>query len=158
MKLFPLVLIIALAACTPKHHPGNGGGATADTGYSSPISLDTANLMIGDYQKSISACTMDTNLNALIVNADTLRAYLKDTTIKNIKLMFAEKTSYMCIAGPGANAGYSNRGFTLVIVGVNNSGNYVLNKQGMVYDNCEPCPNACPSGTASNDLIVVPKR
>ncbi|HVX00398.1 MAG TPA: hypothetical protein VHA52_08195 [Candidatus Babeliaceae bacterium] len=171
MKLFPFILATAFAAltsCTPKHHPsqppgtdttGNGSGASVDTSGSAPISVDTANAMISSYLKGANCyAIVDTNLKSLIVNADTLRAYLNDTSIKSLKLMFAEKTSYINACGFGANAGYSSRGLTLVIVGVNRSGNYVLNSQGMVYDRCNACPTVCPVGTASNDLIVESKK
>jgi PBP1b-binding outer membrane lipoprotein LpoB len=155
MKLIPLILIIALAL-TSCHYPhkgkpgngtdstGNGSGATLGT---QAISIDTANMMIGSYLKSINCPAVDTNINSLIVNADTLRKYLTDTTIKNIKLMFAQPTSFIATAGYGAYAGYSYNGVTLVIVGMNSSNNYVLNS-----------PIHCPlTGTASNSLIVEAK-
>jgi hypothetical protein len=167
MKLIPLILIIALALASC-HYPhkgkpgngtdstGNGSGATLGT---QAISLDTANVMIGSYLKSINSSVIDTNIKSLIVNADTLRKYLTDTTIKNIKLIFAQTQSFISTAGYGTYAGYSCNGLTLVVVGINSSSNYVLNAQGMVYDQCTQCPNNCPTtGTASNDLIELSKK
>ena len=125
--------------------------------FTQPIPVDTADSMIQCYLNSIHYPSNDTNVTSFIVNADTLRNYLNDTSngkIVQVKLMLAHTLN--CVHSPAAdaNCGYNNKALTIVIVGYDKNNNYVLNPQGMVYDRAQTCPPYCPSsGTASNALI-----
>ena len=120
------------------------------------IVKDSANKMIQSYLTSIgsSATTQDSSLNSLIFDADALRAYLSDTSIKNVKLMFAHTLEYINAGNSGTNAGYKSGALTLVVAGYDQDGNYILGPTQMVPDRARPCPHYCPlTGTASSNLL-----
>lgn len=125
--------------------------------FTQPIPVDTADSMIQCYLNSINHPSNDSDITSFIVNADTLRSYLNDTSrgkITQVKLMFAHTLS--CVHSPHANSncGYNDKALTIIVVGYDKNNNYVLNAQGMVYDRTQTCPPYCPtSGTAANDLI-----
>jgi len=166
MRKLAFVLIIALAGCGSQNSSSNNTtdstinnnrqGVYSALTESAPIIIDTANKMLGSYLLSVNVGGTDTNLRSLIVNADTLRTYLQDTSIRHLKLMFAHTLTYINGRGKDHNCGYNNADLTMIIVGYNSSNNYVYNQQGLVYDNCVPCPTNCPiSGTASEDIFPV---
>jgi len=162
MRRVALLLFIALAACTPRNSSDNGndhhGPWHSGLTTSQPIPIDSANKMITSYLTSINSAGTDTNLQSLIINADTLRAYLQDTSIKNIKLMFAHTLAYTNSVNKNVYCGYSTKALTLIIVGYDINNNYVYNQQGMVYDNCTACPTHCPeSGTAQINVLPLVK-
>ena len=122
------------------------------------ISQSDANQMIGSYIYSVNNDPNNTvnnpDLHALIVNADSLRAYLTNPNIKSVKLIYAHTMSYINAGNYGKNAGYSANAMTMVIAGVDAQGNYVYFGQlQRVLDHCSPCPSNCPNGTAGNDLL-----
>jgi len=119
------------------------------------IPVDSANKMIQSYLSSIEITdTANPQLQSLIMNADALREYLKDTSIKEIKVMFAHTLDYINSGHEGQNAGYKSGALTIVFSGYNSQGNYVLAPGNLVPDGTKPCPPLCPNGgTASNPLI-----
>jgi hypothetical protein len=118
------------------------------------ISPDSANRMISSYLNSIGSTSNDSNLTSLIINADSLRAYLYNTNIKHVKIMFAHKLSYINAGRGGQNAGFSKNALTAILVGFDASDNYIYNDKGQVMDNMTPCPHNCPSsGTAANNTL-----
>lgn len=121
-----------------------------DDDYSRTIPVDTANRMINSYLTSIDYPTNETTLRSLAFSADSLRDYLTDSSIKTIRFMFAHQPAYINAGHFGEPAGMNPDALTLVIVGMSNTGNYVLNKNNGVYEHCKPCPKFCPS---SADLI-----
>lgn len=126
-----------------------------DSTYSSRISVDSANRMLSSYIRSRQS---DADLYSLIINADTLRSYLNDTTagvIKEVKLMFAHRMDYINKGNDGIPCGLGNYGLTLIIAGYDENGDYVLINGNSVLDNCAPCPATCPtlSGNASENLL-----
>jgi hypothetical protein len=115
---------------------------------------DTANIMLKSYLASINSGANDTNLHALIFNANCLRSYLSDSTIVNVKIMFAHTMAYIDSGHAGQNCGYTSGDLTLIIAGYDSNNNYVMHNQNMVLEYASPCPQDCPvSGTASNDLL-----
>jgi len=121
--------------------------------YSRMIPVDTANKMILSYLNSINYQSDDTKLRSLIYNADSLRKYLSDTSIKNVKLMFAHTQDYINSGGLNVNCGYTAGALTIIIAGYNAAGNYVT-PNNTVADRAIPCPTVCPvNGTAANSLI-----
>jgi hypothetical protein len=126
---------------------------------SSFVSIDSANKMVSSYLASINYPQDDTDVYSLILNADSLRAYLSDTRIKNIKIMMAQTLSYINNVGYGQYAGYQCGALTNVIVGYDSLGNYVYyispGRPPMVMDHMCACPNICPErGTAQSNLFV----
>lgn len=123
--------------------------------YSRMIPVDTANKMILSYLNSINYQTDDSKIRSLIYNADSLRKYLSDTSIKNIKLMFAHTLDYINSGGQNINCGYDAGALTVVLVGYNRNGNYVT-PNNTVADRSAPCPHNCESilGSAANNLII----
>lgn len=114
--------------------------------YSQPISLDTANRMIGSYLQSIGYPTVDTNIRSLAFNADTLRAYLADSRVTSLEFHLAHQQSYLNSGGTfGKNIGMSPGKLTIIAVGYDNQGAVVRNSSNGVYEHALPCPNNCPN-------------
>lgn len=120
------------------------------------IPVDSANKMIQSYLNSIAnRDSANTQLQSLVMNADALREYLKDTSIKEVKVMFAHTLNYINSGNNGQYAGYKANALTIIFAGYNSGGNYVLAPGNMVPDDTKPCPPSCPvTGTASNPLIT----
>lgn len=163
-KLLIVVLLGSLTACTSNNSETKDTSpteeATPKTLASTPtptssvsfLNKDTANIMIQSYlngnQDDSSA------LNSLIINADSLRAYLSDSSIKNIKLMFAHTQKYMYNGGMNKNCGYNSRALTIVLAGYDAEGNYKFYNNNQVMDNANPCPSLCPvNGTAQYNTL-----
>jgi len=124
------------------------------TNYSRMIPVDSANKMILSYLNSINYQTDDSKIRSLLYNADSLRKYLSDTSIKNIKIMFAHSLDYINAGGQNNNCGYDAGALTIVLAGYNKNGNYVT-PNNSVLERGAPCPATCPTvGTAANNLIV----
>jgi hypothetical protein len=150
------------------HGKDNGkGGLTVVPPNTMPISIDSANKMLQSYLNS-TACPGDTNITAVIFDADSLRKYLNDTSsggtagsrIKYVKFMFAHTLNYINNGGQDQNCGYNHEDLTLIVAGYDVSSNYVYTAQGMVIDKGMPCPANCPTGgsAASNILPHVPSQ
>jgi hypothetical protein len=120
--------------------------------FSKFIPLDSANKMIGSYLYSINSSYNDSDLRSFTINADSLRSYLDNGDVKNIKLIFAHTLNYINAGYDGVNSGFESGALTIIIAGYDNSGNYVY-RNGMVLDHSKPCPYACPSGQAINDYL-----
>jgi len=121
------------------------------------ISVDSANKMIGSYLNSINYQSYDSSLHSLVIDATELRRYM-DTTpatnkIKKFKIMFAHKLAYINSGHQNQFGGYNQNAFTVIIAGVNESGDYVMFPGSKAFDNSMPCPTSCPGGTASSPLI-----
>lgn len=154
-----LLCFIAFSACQKESKEVAPAGNPATTGtpdihsmmrysgsdYSQPICKDTANRMIQSYLNSINYPSSDNNLRSLTFDADTLRAYLADSKIVTLKFMLAHRQSYMNSGYYGSNCGTRADALTFIIVGLDESDNYVYNSRSMVYDNTRPCPTDCGS-------------
>jgi hypothetical protein len=116
------------------------------------ISPDVANKMISSYLYSINSPLNDSDIRSFSVNADSLRAYLADTTIKNVKLMFAHTITYINAGYEGQYAGYQSGALTMVIAGNTIAGTYVY-YNGLVLDHLSPCPYNCEIGAAGGYLL-----
>jgi hypothetical protein len=117
------------------------------------ISKDSANKMLQSYQGSISSVDADSSLHSLILNADALRQYLSDTSIKEVKVMLAHTLDYINAGNQNQPAGYKPNALTIILAGYNDKGNYVLAPGNMVPNRAKPCPNQCPTGSASSSLL-----
>ena len=126
-------------------------------GGSQFIPVDSANRMIGSYLASINYQHNDTDIKYMIVNADSLRKYLNDTSkgkITNVKLILAHTLAYVNAGGYGINAGYQSGAITIIMAGYDQNNNYIYGAQNTVLDHIYPCPYSCPiGGTASGDYL-----
>lgn len=143
------------AATNNLTNAGGGGYGYAmkgtGNGYSASIPVDSANRMIQSYLYSINYPATDVNLRSLSFDADSMRAYLKNTNIKKVKFMLAHQPAYINSGHFGENAGMNPSALTFVIVGTDNSGGYILNNQSEVYEHLAPCPVYCEG--ISSDYI-----
>jgi hypothetical protein len=131
-----------------QHMAARFTGDSTDTFGASPfITIETANEMISSYLSSINFTANDSDVFSYTINADSLRAYLADASIKNIKIIMAHSMAYINAGHVGQNAGYQTGALTLILAGYNSSGNYVY-YNGMVMDHAAPCPYTCPAGNA----------
>ncbi len=155
-KLHILTWVVALLCCysckkdktteseasktTAETQSGQGGyTAMTYTVSADPnlIPIDTANKMINSY-----------------LSAETLREYLKDSSIKDIKIMFAHTQDYINSGHEGQPSGLKNNALTIVVAGYRSDGTYVLSQGYKVPDRARPCPTSCPLlGSASKDII-----
>jgi hypothetical protein len=120
------------------------GGPTPGTNF---INKDTANIMLQSYQASLK--TDSNSLKSLIVDANDLRAYLADSAITNVKLMFAHTLDYIHSGHSGQPCGYQSGALTLILAGYDAEGNYKYFDVNNVMDHARPCPTLCPTnGTA----------
>lgn len=120
------------------------------------IGLDTANRMISSYLNSINAGINDTDLRSLIINADEMRTYLEDTTIREFKIMLAHTQAYINSGKQNQNAGYRSNALTFIIAGINRFGDYVFfeeDNQSKVLDRGRHCPANCPAGNAASPIF-----
>jgi hypothetical protein len=171
-KYFIYSVIIALAsvvACSKESsevNPGAKRKATAfarldfpsDSSKCQFIPVDSANKMINSYLYSINSTVNDSDLRSLIINADSIRAYLNvNPNIRNVKIMFAHTLNYINAGYGGQYAGYQSGALTIIMAGYDGSGNYVYMSMGsgaMVIDHALPCPASCPgAGTAAYDIL-----
>lgn len=113
--------------------------------YSQSISIADANTMIGSYLASVNYPSQDSALRSLTFDADTLRRYLADTSIKTLKFFLAHRPSWATGSTYGKFAGYQPAAMTLVIVGLNQNDKYIPNSRNEVYEHCYPCPFSCPN-------------
>ena len=100
--------------------------------------------MIGSYLASVSTNTdQHEYLRSLVFNADTLRNYLENNSIKRVKFMLAHPMAYIDAGGENRYAGTRADALTMIIVGLDSSANYVFAHGNSVYDHLEPCPRHC---------------
>jgi len=161
-----LCLALALAACKKdshsattakqsspvKHAYGREFTDSASSGSSQFIAPAIANRMINSYLYSINSPLNDSDIRSFSVNADSLRAYLSNPAVKNVKLMFAHTMSYIDAGYEGQYAGYQSGAMTIVLAGYDSVGNYTY-YNGYVLDHLTPCPYSCPPGLASSYLL-----
>jgi hypothetical protein len=163
-KLLKLSLIATIfsASCTDNQthedKPAQSSNSLQSTSTSEQIVADSANKMIKSYLTSINYTTNDTNLRSLIFDAAQLRDYLNSTSageIARVKIMFAHTLAYINSGHKNQPAGYKPGALTLVIAGIDESGNYVYIDENEVLDFSMPCPTSCPTaGNAARDTLV----
>ena len=139
---------------SPAHHINNLLDDPGDGRVFIPA--DSANKMIKSYLTSINSLHNDSDLRSIIFDADSLRAYLSNTSIKHVKVMFAHKLDYINAQGSGHNVGYKSGALTVVFGGYDANGNYIFWSENRVPNLGTPCPSSCvTTGTASDDLFPV---
>jgi hypothetical protein len=159
MRKWTIVLGLLAGSCMAscgEESPAGGEAATTTTTASDLdyIRVDSANRMIQSYLTSLVDTPGLINLQSLIVDAKTLRAYLSDTSIKELKIMLAHTLSYINAGNEGQHAGYAANALTVVLGGYNAAGNYVTAAGVKVPDHARPCPTNCPGeGSAASPLF-----
>lgn len=119
------------------------------------VERDSANKMIGSYLASLPPQdSSKPDLHALILDAEVIRDYLNDTSIKSLKLMFAHTLDYINAGNQGVPAGYQSGAFTMVMLGFNAEGNYIYLPGKQAFNRWVPCPLNCPDeGDAASDYL-----
>ena len=160
-------LAFAFTACNRQEAPAdpgansvktyvtNGGnissaGRLVGEGFSQSIAIDTANRMISSYLQSVGYPYADTTIRSLAFNADTLRAYLANPNITDVKLYLAHQITWLD-GGPnryGKNIGAQPGKLTVILVGLDNSGAVIRNSTNGVYEHALPCPASCSSSSS----------
>lgn len=134
------------------------GGHVPD-GYSRFLELDSANRMIRSYLNGIDYRVNTNETRSLLFNADTLRKYLNDPTgqrVKTVKFFLAHNWDYILSGREGLRHRPNDNALTLVIVGVDENGNYVPppGRRHGGFDFCQACPSRCVAvGEASSDQL-----
>ncbi len=121
--------------------------------YSTLIPIDTANKMIKSYLDGVNCNENPEAIKALRFDADSLRAYLSDPHIKNIKFVFANTLAYANSPYSGKRPPLNSHVLTIILAGYDEFGNYVY-KNNQVYENCFPCPNNCGPGQSGEDYLA----
>jgi hypothetical protein len=131
---------------------GHSNARYAGSDYSQSIPVTDANQMIQSYLTSVNYPAADTALRSLSFDADTLRAYLQNSNIVTLKFMLAHQPAYASgTTTKGVYAGQNPNAMTLVVVGLNEQDQYVLNNRNGVYEHFIPCPNRC---TGNGDAFI----
>ncbi len=128
------------------------GSHSTNTTGSEFIPILDANAMIASYLYSIHAEKNDSDIRSFSVDADMLREYLADSSVKNVKLVFGHTLGYINSGHKGHHAGYKSSALTIIIAGYDGSGKYIFH-DGMVLDHLAPCPHSCPLGNAESDFL-----
>ena len=121
--------------------------------FSSFICVDSANKMLQSYLASLNDAD-DSSLHCLIFDADSLRAYLANPNIKNVKLMFGHSLEYINEGHYGQPTGYTSGNLTIIIAGYDVNGTYIYKGGNKVLDHGAPCPTYCGSGAASSPTLT----
>jgi hypothetical protein len=125
---------------------GHSNARYAGSDYSQSIPVTDANQMIQSYLNSVNYPAADTALRSLSFDADTLRAYLQNPNIVTLKFVLAHQPAYATGASTkGVYAGQNPNAMTLVVVGLNEQDQFVLNNRNEVYEHFMLCPTVCHS-------------
>ena len=121
----------------------------SDPHYSAPIPVAQANEMIQSYLDAIDYTHNTNKIKSFVINADSLRAYLSDTTIKYMKLFLAHTPAWIAAGNRGKLPGPDETALTIVIAGMGADYNYIFEHAArgtqtyMVMDKADPCPDDC---------------
>lgn len=143
------------SAAQSNQNPGNNQGNNQNNQHSVPIPSDQANEMIQSYLDGINSTVNTNKTRAFVCNADSLRAYLSNSSIKNVKLFLAHNMDWINGGYQGQQPGANDNALTIVIAGMDSLNNYVpidtlMTAQGMVkrvLDRLDPCPDDCAGST-----------
>ncbi len=106
------------------------------------IPIAQANQMIESYLSSIGYPEKDDQIRSWILNADSLRLYLQDPSIKNIKVSLAHQMDYINRGLKGRKPTDGEIPETIILFGIDEDNNSVT-MRGRAMDNAVPCPRAC---------------
>lgn len=132
--LFGMLVSLSFSGCK------KSSGATVEPKVEQArtfIPARQANQMIKSYLASIGYPEKDNQIRYWVLNADSLRVYLQDPTIKNIKVSLAHRMDYV---SDGSTDIIMPE--TIILTGVDRENNYVT-FSGDVMDNAVPCPRSC---------------
>jgi hypothetical protein len=135
---------------TPNTSVMHNAGRLVGEGFSKSIAIDSANKMIGSYLSSVGYPYADTAVRSLAFNADTLRSYLGNPAITDVKFYLAHQLGWLNAAtgNYGKNVGLQPGKLTIICVGLDNNGNVVRNHVDGVYEHAFPCPTTCGSSAS----------
>jgi hypothetical protein len=126
---------------------------TQDSVHSRFISTSIANQMINSYIYSITQdTTQNDDIKSFSISADSLRLYLSNSQIKNVKLIFGHTMEYITLGNSGVYSGMKSGALTIIIAGYDSAGNYIYQGE-CVLDHALPCPFSCPPGDAGGNLL-----
>jgi len=143
MKALPLIfagfaILIFVSFCT------KSTGAPDNTSIPAPyfIPKDQANRMIRSYLTSVGYPGKDEYVRSLALDADALRSYLADTSIKKIQLFLAHNMEHIESGKEGQPIGPYEYALTVVAAGTDRNGQFRY-VGGRALDNAAPCPRNC---------------
>lgn len=161
ISIFSLMLSLVSCQSTEEKTTKTDEGTTKSVARlmnnpSSFITIDSANKMLTSYLNSINYQTNDSDIRSISFNAADLRKLLdsmqNSNTISEVQIKFAHKLSYINDGHGNQPAGYNYDALTLLLIGVNENGDYV-NQATSVINHGRPCPKTCPPGSAANPLF-----
>lgn len=137
--LLGILIILGVAGC--KKSSGANVEPRPELGRTF-IPIAQANQMIESYQSSIGYPEKDDQIRSWVLNADSLRLYLQDPSIKFIKVSLAHQIDYLNRGFKGKKPADGEIPETIILLGVDKDSNYVT-IGGRAMDNAVPCPRAC---------------
>lgn len=162
-RLAPLYALgVLLLGCGPTEEGGGGAQerntiATNMVPDPSFIPRDSANKMIGSYLASVNYPSSPDTLLSWTIDAEAMRKMLEEKKIGQVKIMLAHTLEYINNGGSEVRpVGFSSDALTIVLTGVDSSGNYVYYNNNLVLDRAKRCPPTCVSGTAGNAILTTP--
>lgn len=118
------------------------------------VPTDSADKMIDSYLGSINYTVNDTDLQSLILDAEAFRDYLDDPAVghqvKQFRVSLAHTLDYINSGHYNEYAGYRSGALTVVVVGLDETGNTIYYPGGLSIDNASHCPPSCGVVGAKN--------
>jgi hypothetical protein len=99
--------------------------------------------------------TTDPVKSSLLADFTAIRYFSRTTVNPNIvtlKFMVAHQPDYINGGHGGVPAGMAPGAMTMIVVGLNNNDQYVLNNRNEVYEHFATCPFTCPGSV--NDAYI----
>ena len=117
------------------------------------VPVDSATKMVDSYLNSINFEQNDSDIRSISFSAKELRYYLdslpESANIQTVNIKLAHNLNYINNGGKNQPGGYNRSALTMIIVGVDLSGNYIFADGNKVIDRGTPCPTNCPEAFVS---------
>jgi hypothetical protein len=123
------------------------GNKVYDLSTSLHMGKDSANYLIGSYLTSIDYQNNQVDLRSLTFDADTIRSFLTNSNVVNLKFMFAHRDTYVNSDYYGVNCYLKAEGITFVIIGLDAYNEVVYTSNEMVLEHSLGCPYLCGSSS-----------
>ncbi|WP_299568453.1 hypothetical protein [uncultured Pedobacter sp.] len=152
---FSYVLILLTLGCGTKDEKGtstNGTSTSLAAAMADPsfLPLDTTDLMIGSYAASLGADS-STKLHSWSIDAEALRHYLDDPSIKGLRISLSHTMTYINNGNYGVPSGFSPNALTIVVAGESLNGDRIPYQNSYLLNRAKPCPPICLPARTSNE-------
>lgn len=152
--IYLIVNITFLFACNPNSEPNHTIKTHSDLPSTDLVDtafvvVDTSSLMVASFIASLGPDAA-TKLHSWTINADALRKYLDDTSIKEMNISLAHTMRYINQGNYGVPAGFTPGALSIILTGIDHSRHVVYYQNTYALNRAKPCPPTCASVIISN--------